>query len=158
MKSIICACLVCILISVFTLSESPAPADEQKPAELTREVLNGNWRAVKGVLAGDELPMSMLQSISLTIDKNGYRVKQGENTDIGEIKCNLKADPAELDLIGKDGPTKGITLLAIAKVEGDVMTVAYNLGVLDGDAKRPAAFVSDRSENRNLVLTYQRVK
>ncbi len=115
-------------------------------------------RAVKGVLAGEEVSPTILQSISLTINNEGYRVKQGETLDVGEIKYNLKSAPAQLDLIGKEGPTKGITLLAIAKIEGDVMTVAYNLGVLDGNADRPSDFVSDRTEHRNLVLTYQRVK
>jgi uncharacterized protein (TIGR03067 family) len=64
---------------------------------------------------------------------------------------NETAQPATLDIVGRDGPGAGRTLRAIFQLDEDSLTVCYDL---DGD-ERPAN-MQPKGDQLLLSITYAR--
>ena len=58
-----------------------------------------------------------------------------------------------MDIKGTDGPNKGKTIKTIYKLDGDTLTVCYELG--DGD--RPTKFET-KADTKQLLANYKREK
>ncbi len=126
---------------------SVASADESDSA------LKGEWSAESGVVAGEPFPDEVLKTIKLTIKDGEYTVWVGEAEDRGTVRTDAKAQPAQMTLVGSEGPNKGKTILAIYRVEGEKVTICYDLS----GKSHPAEFQST-AENKLFLATYRRVK
>jgi uncharacterized protein (TIGR03067 family) len=92
----------------------------------TNENLNGNWIPVRQQMGGQDLPASFYAKLKLTIRNNTYLLT-GETPDKGD--CIYKN--GKMDIYGKEGPNAGKHFMCIYKLNGDELTVCYNL---KGDA------------------------
>ena len=94
-------------------------------------ILSGTWVPVKQQMGGLELPSSVFENQTLTLNDNKYIVV-AELIDKGEVVIN----DGKMDIYGKDGPNAGKHFTAIYKFESNQLTICYNL---NGD-KYPEGF------------------
>ncbi len=115
--------------------------------------LEGHWRPVAAYVDGQVLPVGELRVARLLLERGGYRIMDCSERvlDSGQYRLDSSVSPWALDLIGLDGPGSGRTMLAIAALDGELLTVCYDL---DG-AVRPAAFASQEGL-LVLMITYTR--
>ena len=112
----------------------------------TRRPIEGTWVVASATLSGAPVPVSALGDGALHLDAGRYEFQD----DRGDYVV-LPGSPAGLDLHGTDGPNAGRTILAIFAIEGDTMTVAYDLS---GTA-RPTTFAS-RVGTREYLVRYRK--
>jgi len=113
-----------------------------------KKALQGSWVIVSAELAGQPLPDEM-KADKLVLDGYSYRYRN----DHGEIKLVPAEGVKAMDVIGKEGPNKGKTLPAIYKLDGDSLTICYDL---TGKA-RPTQFKTEAG-TMQLLITYKREK
>lgn len=143
MQSSTIALFAIILTGSWVDQESPKPAPQD---------IQGKWVAVQGEMAGKPLPEALLKSIQLTIEGTQYLV-QAESPDKGEIKLGTHKSHQTMDIVGKEGPNKGKTLLAIYKTEKGKLTICYDL---EGKA-RPSEFVT-KPGSKHFLVVYEKTK
>jgi uncharacterized protein (TIGR03067 family) len=87
------------------------------------------------------------------LDGHDYSIVDRSNTvvDRGEYLVNEAASPGTMDIVGRDGPNAGRRMLAIFELNGDRLTVCYDLGV----AARPTD-MEPREDQLLLSITYER--
>lgn len=108
--------------------------------------LEGAWQFETALLGGKDITATM-QSMHLVIDKNEFRIKQGEVTvDYGTLTFSEGTN--HLDLFGIEGPGKGNLLHAIYKCVRDEMIICYNL---DKSGSYPSDFESPEGSTNFLV-------
>ena len=93
--------------------------------------LNGTWAPIQQEFGGTALPKAAYEKQKLIISDSAYTVI-AESVDKGVVKYSK----GKMDIYGKDGPNAGKHFTAIYKLDGDQLTVCYNL---KGDAY-PEAF------------------
>ena len=125
----------------------------EPPANPEPAKLYGTWRPASGLLGGQELPMSALHAMTLTISEDGYVFETNGLKDAGQVKFDLEVAPRHIDCTGVEGPNRGRTLVGIFKLDGDRLTICYNL---EGNT-RPADFKSPEG-SQILLLSYDREK
>lgn len=110
--------------------------------------LIGTWAPQSAQLGGAELPIAAFggSNLNLTADTYEFAGDKGTYSLIGTAK------PAQLDILGQDGPNAGRTIPAIYELAGDQLTVCYQLG----EGARPTTFESPAGTQVFLVR-YQRV-
>ena len=119
----------------------------------SRTGLHGAWVPVAANVSGKELLVAELRVKYLVFDGHDYSIIDRSNqiVDRGEYLVNENATPQTLDIVGRDGPNAGRSMLAIFELEGDRLTVCYDL---QGDS-RPADMLPQ--ENQLLLsITYER--
>lgn len=80
----------------------------------------------------------MLKAMSLALTDDTYEVMVGPTADRGTYTIDSASVPAAMTITGVDGPNAGKTIPAIFEIDGDTLTVCYNLV----GAARPGAFES----------------
>jgi len=88
--------------------------------------LNGRWIPNRQEIAGKPLPASVFKDSSLTLSDGAY-TSVAESVDKGIFTC----DGGKMDIYGKEGVNAGKHFTAIFHLDGDQLTICYNL---DGDA------------------------
>ncbi|MFO0798108.1 MAG: TIGR03067 domain-containing protein [Gemmataceae bacterium] len=122
------------------------PADEMKAAA-------GKWTVGKATLGGSDFTKAF-KALELVLAPDGaYTLTFNGETDKGTVKVDATKTPKEMDIIGKEGPNAGKTIKTIYKLDGDTMTVCYELG----DGPRPAAFES-KAGTKVFLAEYKRAK
>ncbi len=118
-----------------------------------RRRLDGTWVPVAADVAGKPLYVGELRVKYFVLDSGGYSIIDRTNrvVDSGSYRVNDAAQPATLDIVGRDGPAAGRTLLAIYRLDENSLTVCYDL---DGD-ERPAT-MQPRQDQLLLSITYAR--
>jgi uncharacterized protein (TIGR03067 family) len=108
---------------------------------------------VDASVAGTPLAVSDLRVRYLLLEAGGYRIIDCSNhvVDGGEYRVSGESGHAALDIIGRTGPHAGRTLLAIYELNGDELTVCYDL---EGRA-RPAD-MNAQEDQLLLRITYTR--
>lgn len=139
------------LLSLSVLLVVVGAAGGDPAAEL--KALEGTWSPVDFKIGGKSGVPESIKDFKLTIAGGTYSLAAGKETDKGTLKLDDKATPKGMDVVGTDGPSKGKTVRAIYKLDGDKLTICY---ALDGK-DRPTAFESTK-ENGWLLATYQRGK
>ena len=125
---------------------SAQPADDFKAAA-------GKWTVTKATIGGKDFTAAF-KTLELQIAPDGaYTLKINGETDRGTVKADPTKTPKEMDILGKEGPNAGKTIKTIYKLDGDTMTVCYELG--DGD--RPTAFES-KAGTKQFLAEYKRAK
>jgi uncharacterized protein (TIGR03067 family) len=119
---------------------------------LARE-LEGTWVPIAADVAGKPLVIGELRVKYLVLDSGGYSIIDRGNrvVDSGNYLVNQSARPATMDIVGREGPNAGRTMLAIYRLEGDNLTVCYDLDGTD----RPAD-MHTRQDQMLLSITYAR--
>jgi uncharacterized protein (TIGR03067 family) len=126
-----------------------APADDK--ADLKAAV--GKWRVEKGTIGGVD-QTALFKDLVLTIQADGkYAVTFGAEKDEGTFTVDSSKSPKQMDITPTGGPNKGKTLRTIYKIDGDTLTVCYQLG--EGD--RPTAFES-KKDTKLFLAVYKREK
>ena len=125
---------------------SAQPADDFKGAA-------GKWTVTKAALGGKDVTKSF-KGIELVLTPDGaYTLSLSGETDKGTVKVDAARTPKEMDIIGKEGPNAGKTFKTIYKLDGDTMTVCYELG----DGPRPKTFES-KAGSKVFLAEYKRAK
>ncbi len=108
---------------------------------------------VEATVAGHALVVGELRVKYLVLDRGGYSIIDRTNqiVDSGEYLVDDGASPRAMDIVGREGPNAGRTMLAIYRLEADRLTVCYDL---DGE-ERPNDMQSDEDQLL-LSITYTR--
>jgi uncharacterized protein (TIGR03067 family) len=119
--------------------------------------LNGTWKPQHALLAGQLVPVPVLEAITLTIAGTNYEVivvtEKGPSPDRGTLTFDLAANPKGMTITGVEGPNAGKSFPAIYELDGDSLRICYDLS----GQQRPAEFKSAPATKLYLV-TYQRVR
>ncbi len=120
--------------------------------DLQRE-LEGAWVPIAAKVAGQDLGVGELRVKYLVLEAGGYRIIDRSNhvVDSGEYLVNAATSPQTMDIVGRDGPNAGRTMLAIYALDADRLTVCYDL---DG-AARPTN-MQPQDDQLLLSITYAR--
>jgi uncharacterized protein (TIGR03067 family) len=104
-------------------------------------------------VAGQDLVVGELRVKYLVLEAGGYSIIDRTNhvVDSGEYLVNDASCPQTMDIVGRDGPNAGRTMLAIYELDGDRLTVCYDL---DGE-QRPAN-MQPEDDQLLLSITYAR--
>jgi uncharacterized protein (TIGR03067 family) len=115
--------------------------------------LEGAWVPIAANVSGKELLVAELRVKYLVLDGHDYNIIDRGNqiVDRGEYLVNGSAKPWTIDIVGRDGPNAGRSLLAIFELQDDRLTVCYNL---DGH-NRPANMQAE-GDQMLLSITYER--
>jgi uncharacterized protein (TIGR03067 family) len=116
--------------------------------------LEGAWVPVAASVAGQELLVAELRVKYLVLDGHDYSIIDRSNqiVDSGEYLVNESASPRTIDIVGRDGPNAGRSMLAIFELKDDQLTVCYDL---DGDS-RPENMQVQEEDQLLLSITYER--
>lgn len=117
------------------------------------QAIQGTWALASAELAGKPFPEQLVKSMSLTMKDGRYTVMVGQGKDEGTAKIDSSKTPKTMDVTGTDGPNKGKTLLAIYKLDGDSLTICYDLS---GKAY-PTEFKS-KPDTKLFLVEYKRDK
>jgi len=115
--------------------------------------LEGAWAPVAVSVAGQSLEPAELRVRYLLIEGEGYRIIDRSNrvVDSGRYTLNAARTPAAIDIVGEQGPYAGRRLCAVYQLEGDELTLCYDV---EG-GERPASF-APRRDRAQLLITYER--
>ena len=105
--------------------------------------IEGTWAIASASLGGKELPLAAFQNNPLRLAGGRYSFQN----DSGEYSVIRDAVPTAIDVRGRQGPNAGRTIPAIFKVQGDTLTICYDLS---GKA-RPKDFRSEAGTQLFLV-------
>jgi len=121
---------------------------------VTQRGLEGAWVPVQATVGGYSLVVDELRVKYLVFDSGGYSIIDRTNqvVDSGEYLVDDGASPQSIDIVGREGPNAGRTMLAIYQLEADRLTVCYDL---DGQ-ERPSDLQADDDDQLLLSITYTR--
>jgi len=91
------------------------------------QALQGSWSVASAELAGKPFPEQIVKNMSLTMKDGRYSVMVGQTKDEGTAKLDSSKTPKTMEITGTDGPNKGKTFLAIYKLNGDSLSICYDL-------------------------------
>jgi uncharacterized protein (TIGR03067 family) len=115
--------------------------------------LEGTWAPIAASVSGKELIVAELRVKYLILDGHDYNIVDRSNqvVDRGEYLVNDSARPWTIDIVGRDGPNAGRSMLAIFELMGDRLTVCYNLE----SGTRPDDLQAEAGQMM-LSITYER--
>ena len=115
--------------------------------------LEGAWVPVAANVAGRELVVNDLRVKYLVLDAGGYSIVDRTNqiVDSGEYLVDDAASPQTMDIVGREGPNAGRTMLAIYQLDADRLTVCYDL-----DGRERPSDMQPRDDTLLLSITYTR--
>src|SRR5262245_11009724 len=134
--------------AVLVLSLAGAAAQEKKDdaAAADLKAMVGKWKLEKAELGGQDALM-LLKDLKFEI------TGLGEEKDEGTFTVDPSKSPKEMDIKSTGGPNKGKTIPAIYKLDGDTLTIAYELG----GGKRPEKFET-KPDTKHFLAVYKREK
>jgi uncharacterized protein (TIGR03067 family) len=113
----------------------------------SRSSLVGRWAPQSAELNGAPLPVASFAGAVLDLTPDAYQF----GIDRGTYAVVGSGTPAKMDVEGKSGPNAGKHIPAIWTIDGDTLTIAYQLA--GGD--RPVAFASPPNA-KVLLVKYKR--
>jgi|SRR6185369_9267112 uncharacterized protein (TIGR03067 family) len=115
--------------------------------------LEGAWVPIAASISGKELVVAELRVKYLVLDGHDYSIIDRSNqiVDSGEYLVNDNATPRTIDIVGRDGPNAGRSMLAIFELKDDQLTVCYDL---DGQQRPENMQVNE--DQLLLSITYER--
>jgi uncharacterized protein (TIGR03067 family) len=138
----------CLFVGPSTFAGKPDDA-----AEADLKAMVGKWKVEKAELGGKDAT-AVVKDVKLELAEGGkYKLDLLGQKDEGTFSVDPSRKPAEMDIKGTEGPNKGKTIKTIYKLEGDTLTVCYELG---GNA-RPAKFET-KPDTKLFLATYKREK
>ena len=91
----------------------------------------------------------------LVLDSGGYSIIDRSNhiVDSGDYLVDEAAIPQTIDIVGREGPNAGRTMLAIYEINADKLTVCYDL-----DGKERPNDMRQNEDRLLLSITYTRAR
>jgi uncharacterized protein (TIGR03067 family) len=115
--------------------------------------LQGSWIPVEAELGGSPFPEEVRKSIKMEISNDVYTVYVAGNPDKGKLKIYGASNPRTMEIVGTEGPNNGKKIPAIFEINGDIVSICYDLS---GKAF-PAEFKTAKGTQLFLVK-YAKVK
>ena len=145
-------CAFCIPAFLLGVVSFTAADDKKNEDDIKATV--GKWEVAKAELGGMDIT-DHIKTIKFEIQAGGkYSVVFGEEKDEGTFTVDASKMPKEMDIKSTAGPNKGKLIKAIYKIDGDAMTICYELG---GGDKRPTKFES-KADTKLFLVDYKRKK
>ena len=115
--------------------------------------IEGTWVPIAAAVSGQPLEVAQLRVARFVLDRGGYEIvdRADRVVDAGDYHIDETVSPSAMDIIGLSGPNAGRTMLAIFELEGDRLTVCYDLE----QAVRPLG-MEPLEDQLLLVITYAR--
>jgi uncharacterized protein (TIGR03067 family) len=115
--------------------------------------LEGAWVPIEASVAGSQLAVAELRVRYLVLEAGGYRIIDRSNrvVDDGRYLVDESPAPPTMDIVGHSGLGAGRTMHAIYELEGDELTVCYDLQ----GGGRPSG-MRPRKDQLLLRITYTR--
>ena len=116
--------------------------------------LEGAWLPVAAYIAGEVLPVAELRIARLLIKDASYQILDNQQrvVDRGDVRLDTVANPCAMDIIGREGPHAGRTLLAIYELSNDLLSICYDM---EGGPDRPRSMQPEEDQIL-LLITYAR--
>jgi uncharacterized protein (TIGR03067 family) len=116
--------------------------------------LEGAWAPVAATVGGHSLLVAELRVKYLVLESGGYSIIDRSNqiVDSGDYLVDTAASPQTIDIVGREGPNAGRTMLAIYQLEADRLTVCYDLE----DTKERPSRMQSNDDQLLLSITYTR--
>src|SRR5262249_4630145 len=116
--------------------------------------LQGAWVPIAANVSGKDLIVGELRVKYLVLDGHDYSIIDRSNqvVDRGEFLVNETCSPRTIDIVGRDGPNAGRSMLAIFELQRDRLTICYDL---DGKS-RPVNMEAQDDDQLLLSITYER--
>jgi uncharacterized protein (TIGR03067 family) len=91
--------------------------------------LEGAWAPSDASVAGSPLAVKHLRVRYFVLEAGGYRIIDSSNqvVDDGRYLVDEAPAPPTMDIVGRSGPNAGRTMRAIYELQGDELTVCYDL-------------------------------
>jgi uncharacterized protein (TIGR03067 family) len=115
--------------------------------------LDGTWVPIAANVSGQELVVAELRVARFVLDHGGYQIiDRGDHVvDRGDYHIDDSVYPQTMDIVGVQGPNAGRVMHAIYKLDGDHLTVCYDLE----SAVRPVNMQA-QEDQLLLSITYAR--
>lgn len=115
--------------------------------------LDGNWLPIAAYVSGQVLPVQELRIARLVLAGGTYEIHDREQrvVDSGAVRVDTDVSPASLDIVGHDGPGAGKTMLAIFELDGDLLTICYDM-----EASLRPETMEPQQDQVLLQITYSR--
>jgi len=141
---------------IVTIASCPACAGARlENGKTGLEELQGEWvliaRQVDGKKSTDDEVQELQIQIIIKGDSLLFKSLGDKDWQASTLKIDASKTPKTVDVISKDSTKDKKSLLAIYKVEGDLLTVCNSL------EERPTQFSADKGSGRAL-LVYKRTK
>jgi uncharacterized protein (TIGR03067 family) len=140
-------------VALFVLLAFALTASARGDDKADLKALVGKWKLEKAEVGGKDM-LTVLKDLELEIQADAkYVLKLGGQPDEGSFTVDSGKTPKQMEIKGTSGPNKGKTIPAIYKIDGDTVTICYQLG--GGD--RPTAFES-KPDTKLFLAVYKREK
>jgi uncharacterized protein (TIGR03067 family) len=116
-------------------------------------MIDGTWVPNKAVMGGQPFPEPVLTMMQLTVAGGAYVVSVGGQLDKGTVTLDTASRPMGMTITGVEGPNIGKAYPAIFEINGDAVTICYDLS---GQA-RPTAFESPAG-SMHFLVEYRRAE
>jgi uncharacterized protein (TIGR03067 family) len=115
--------------------------------------VEGAWAPIEASVAGNPLPVDDLRVRYFVLEAGGFRIIDRSNrvVDDGRYLIDPSPAPPTMDIVGQSGLSAGRTMHAIYELQGDELTVCYDLQ----GGERPAG-MRPRKDQLLLRITYTR--
>ncbi|HNR22385.1 MAG TPA: TIGR03067 domain-containing protein [Steroidobacteraceae bacterium] len=113
---------------------------KDRSTEVLERRLDGSWLPTAAFVAAEEVPVGELRVARLDLAAGRYRIfdREEQILDSGEYSIDAAVLPVAMDMVGVAGPNAGRRLEAIIDIEGDTLTVCYDLdGLARPESMRP---------------------
>ena len=115
--------------------------------------LYDRWQVTSIMASGAEMPETVTATMSTTLTETTYHAIVAGQSDKGTIVVDGAASPPRIDITGTDGPNAGTFTKAVYQLDGDTLTISYDV---TGQAY-PADFDSQPGRT-DMVVTYKRAE
>jgi len=102
---------------------------KDRSTEALERRLDGSWLPTAAFVAAEELPVAELRVARLDLAAGHYHIfnREEQILDSGEYSIDAAVLPVTMDMVGVAGPYAGRRLEAIIEIDGDTLTVCYDL-------------------------------
>lgn len=137
--------------AVTSLPAADDKADKAKAEEF--KALTSGWKVEKAISAGNTVTTAF-KDVEFAILADGrYSTKVGGSKDEGTFTLDLSTDPKGMVITSTEGGKKGTVLKAAYKLDGDTLTICYDLA-----GKTTPTKLESTAENKFLLIEYKRKK
>jgi uncharacterized protein (TIGR03067 family) len=127
---------VATALSLVLCFATTSSGDDEKDRAEELKALVGTWTIDKAELGGVDV-LEHLKPLDFEIKLGGkYTAKHGDEIDNGSFTINPGKAPKQMNIKPNGGPNKGKSVKSIYKLEGDTITVCYELAGIE----RPVSF------------------